>query len=411
MAGNEITMNPIITYITVDLTANNNFDYVRAVQGDTQSRYVHITLLDSQKPYSLSNVEAVLRGTKTDGLPIFNHCGISDNNEIIVELTSQLLASSGIGKYEIALYSINNENDVLTSFPFNVYVSPASFDPKAITSTGEFTELANVIKNIEVINQNVSDAMTASDNAKTSASNALKSEETALEYANESKTSATQSENFSKLSQSWAEGNTGTRDGEDSNNSKYHSEQSSIFAMNAKKSEINAASSETTSIEKSNEASASASTATQKASDASNSAQESKSYAIGTNNTFRENDMVDNSKYYYEQIKGISEGLNGAILPMGTITFSQLQNQSKVSGYMYNISDSFVTDETFKEGAGYTYSAGTNVYYTADGYWDCLAGIPVTRSSIGLENAVIEIISNEEPESQEIGDYWLFEYE
>ena len=66
---------------------------------------------------------------------------------------------------------------------------------------------------------------------------------------------------------------------------------------------------------------------------------------------------------------------------MGTITFaelSELAQEMKKSGYMYNISDSFTTDDSFKDGPSYVYPAGTNVYYTADGYWDCLAGTFLT---------------------------------
>ena len=44
-------------------------------------------------------------------------------------------------------------------------------------------------------------------------------------------------------------------------------------------------------------------------------------------------------------------------------------------GHMYNITDAFVSDERFKDGAGYSYPAGTNVYWTKDGKWDCISGV------------------------------------
>ena len=59
---------------------------------------------------------------------------------------------------------------------------------------------------------------------------------------------------------------------------------------------------------------------------------------------------------------------------MGTISFSELSEVEKATGYVYNISDNFVTNNTFREGDGKPYTAGTNVYYTADGYWDCFGG-------------------------------------
>lgn len=127
-----------------------------------------------------------------------------------------------------------------------------------------------------------------------------------------------------------------------------------------------------------NSAFQSATLASEKAAEMTDYADQSKSYAVGTGDVYRDGDSSDNAKYYYEQARNISEGLKGALLPMGTITFSQLESQSKVAGYMYNISDEFTTTANFKEGSGHTYPIGTNVYYTADGYWDCLAGTPVT---------------------------------
>ena len=59
---------------------------------------------------------------------------------------------------------------------------------------------------------------------------------------------------------------------------------------------------------------------------------------------------------------------------MGTVSFAELANVEKATGYVYNIHDDFVTDESFREGVGKSYAAGTNVYFTANGAWDCLGG-------------------------------------
>lgn len=156
----------------------------------------------------------------------------------------------------------------------------------------------------------------------------------------------------------------------------------SAYASNAKASANTANTHATTASTKASEAATSANTASVKANSASASASLAESYAVGGTGT-RENEDVDNAKYYKEQAERISQGLSGALIPMGTITYSQLAYQTKQAGYMYNISDSFTTDNTFKEGAGYTYAAGTNVYYTADGYWDCIAGTNV----VGVKGA------------------------
>lgn len=103
---------------------------------------------------------------------------------------------------------------------------------------------------------------------------------------------------------------------------------------------------------------------------AQTSAENALQYATGSTNS---------SKYYYEQVKGISEGISGAIQPHGTLKFTELPLLEDVGvGWMYNISDEFVTTSDFTEGAGVTEPAGSNVYKTADGKWDILAGTPVT---------------------------------
>lgn len=151
----------------------------------------------------------------------------------------------------------------------------------------------------------------------------------------------------------------------------------SAKATAASNSATAAAGSASTASTKATAASNSAAAATASADDAEDYSLLSESYAHG-NTGARENEDVDNAKYYYEQAVRISQGLEGSLLPMGTITFAQLATSPKQAGYMYNISDAFTTDSTFKEGAEHDYPAGTNVYYTADGYWDCLAGIIVT---------------------------------
>ena len=84
-------LNPIIQYMTLDLATTNNFDFVKAVQGDNETRYLYITLLNDSVPYELNCDSIVLRGTKPDGTGVFHYCTLSENGEVIVELTEQML--------------------------------------------------------------------------------------------------------------------------------------------------------------------------------------------------------------------------------------------------------------------------------------------------------------------------------
>ena len=125
---------------------------------------------------------------------------------------------------------------------------------------------------------------------------------------------------------------------------------------------------------------------------AQNYATLAQSYAIGGTGK-RENEDIDNAQHYseeaqnyYEQAKKISESFSGALRPMGTVTFANLPALSNASeGDMYNISDQFTTNANFKEGSELVIPAGSNVYKTADGKWDILAGTPVTGVKGGAE--------------------------
>lgn len=274
-------MNPIIIEKTIDLSSNNNFDYIRAIQGDDKTRYVHITLLDNQVPYELSNIEPVLRGTKPDGHTIFNHCEISENNEIIVELDSQILAHAGKSEYEIALYGTDELNECLTSFPFILYISPAKFDPGDVISSDEFKELTSIIKNVGVINKSV-------ENAEKAAKSSLDSANKALEYSNDSKQYAEDSKSYSNDSEQY------------SINSSNYADQSLEYANDSKSSSELSEQMATNSSNYADQSLEYAEYSEQKSVDSANSALLSKSYANGDTG-IRENENNDNAKFYAEQ--------------------------------------------------------------------------------------------------------------
>lgn len=84
---------------------------------------------------------------------------------------------------------------------------------------------------------------------------------------------------------------------------------------------------------------------------------------------------MDNANEYAKEAKAAASSITGALKPKGTIAFKDLPELSTTDvGAMYNISDEFVSTDSFKDGGGITYPAGTNIYKTEDGMWDCLAG-------------------------------------
>lgn len=94
-------------------------------------------------------------------------------------------------------------------------------------------------------------------------------------------------------------------------------------------------------------------------------------------NTYKDNakTYMDNANAYAKEAKTAASSITGALKPKGTIRFAELPALSTIAaGDMYNISDEFISTDSFKDGGDITYPAGTNVYKTEDGMWDCLAG-------------------------------------
>lgn len=112
---------------------------------------------------------------------------------------------------------------------------------------------------------------------------------------------------------------------------------------------------------------------------ADNAVESATAAATSANNasTYKDNakTYMDNANEYAKEAKAAASSITGALKPKGTIAFKDLPNLSTTdTGAMYNISDEFVSTDNFKDGGEITYPAGTNIYKTEDGMWDCLAG-------------------------------------
>lgn len=285
-------------------------------------------------------------------------------------------------------------------------------DMSALITQYEFEDSATIAFSVDstgkisasVKNGSITDAMLETGYLAKITAQATKAES----MANSATTSSNSAYDNAKLSQSYAIGGAGVRDGEDTDNSKYYSEQASKSATtsansastastkaseaassassasasatksatsesNASKSASSAATSESTASTKASEAASSATSAGNSASTATSKA------AAASTSASNAATSEANAKKYYEQAKAISESFSGALRPMGTVTFANLPSVGSASaGDMYNISDEFVTTSDFVEGAGITEPAGSNVYKTGAGKWDVLSGSPVT---------------------------------
>lgn len=242
----------------------------------------------------------------------------------------------------------------------------------AIVKDGSITEDKLRPDYLADIKIEVSKAQNSATAAETSEKNAKASET----EAKESETNAKASETAAKISETNAKSSeTAAKSSE--TNAATSETNAKTSEDNAKTSETDAASSATAAEKSETNAAKSETSAENSATSAEESADLAKSYAVGTDGEVRENDSTDNAKYYYEQAKHISQGMNG-LIPMGTVTFENLPTDDIIKNAMYNISNDFTSDDRFLDGGGIVYGAGSNVYYTVNGKWDVLAASAVT---------------------------------
>lgn len=380
---------------TIDINVDfydKKYILINAKQNDKNSRFLSVTCYNHGVLYPVNSSEhaAYIRYKKPDEHSVFNFCEINRYGKIIVELTEQMLVVDGIGYADLVIINkgsakveadtgkiVVEDSGILSTMTFCIDVSETAVENSDLESKYEFNLLNT------------------------------KLEEYWADY-----------EEVVQTAKSWAVGNTGIRDGENTDNAKYYAQQSSnsanssslsatsasTSASKTKEYEVNALKSEQNAQTymnnaklymenaKMSEENASTSAAGAEASENaaegySINAQQSMNSAAGSATSASAS--ATEAYNYYRQTEAITNGLNGAFLPMGTITYAELailkESGTVGAGYLYNISDNFTTDDTFKTGAGKAYNAGTNVYYTADGAWDCLAGATVTGVKGGAE--------------------------
>lgn len=329
-----------ITYrITLDGFKNG---IQRQLQGfetaDNMSRRIEINLVSGGDTYEIPSDHVVaLMYVTTPGCeePSVNECTIR-NNTIVYDV--EPIVTEGITEMQVKLIetTLDGASSVLMAPKFVVEVTDSNASDSGAEQTTTFTALENAIaRAMEVYNKRLLHIEVDDD-----CTIRIYCADGQV-YVNDSIKKAAFDTTYT-LARSYVVGGTGIREGEDTDNAKYYNERSQK-AVNL--SEASAVS-------------------------ASTSAQDAKQYAYGER---------DSAKYYFEQARRISESFSGALRPMGTISYKNLPSlEEAVAGDMYNMAEQFTTDDSFKEGAGYEVPVGSNIYKTEDGYWDILAGSPVT---------------------------------
>ena len=187
-----------MTNINVDF-CEKKYILVNAKQLDKSSRFLLVTCYNHGELYTIceSHHSVYIRYKKADGYSVLNQC-IIDKGKVIVELTEQMLATSGIcyadliivegGSAEFdpdtgAMIAINGSS-ILSTMTFHIDVSEVPVESSDIESNYDFDVLNEALDELNANYQNVI-----------------------------------------KTARSWAVGGTDTRENEDTNNAKFWAEE------------------------------------------------------------------------------------------------------------------------------------------------------------------------------------------
>lgn len=235
--------------MALQITTNINVDFydkeylmINAKQYDDVSRWICITCYDNGKLFNISASQhtAYIRYRKADGHGVLNTCRINNKGEVLVELTEQMLSASGVCYVDLIIVEkgsakINIDtgevitidgSPIISTMAFCVNVYEASFDNSLVESSDEFDALNDALKTANAEYQEV--IQLAKSYAIGDANDIRENED----FDN--------SKYYSQLSKSYAIGGSGVRAGENTDNSKYYSEQANASASNADESESKA---------------------------------------------------------------------------------------------------------------------------------------------------------------------------
>ena len=359
---------------------NKKYILINAKQYDKKSRFLEVTCYNRGQVMSINAGEhaAYIRYRQADENGVFNECQIDRKGKILVELTEQMLVADGICMADFVLV---NKGDakidvdtgevlyidnacILSSMVFHIDVTEVPIDNHDIESSYEYNGLNTALEKAEaeykeVIqlsksyaignadgireNENYDNAKYYYEQALNSADNAKNSEDAAYTYMGQTKNYRNSAETYKNDAYIYM------TNAETYKNSALESKNASQTSeINAKTSEDNAKISET-------------------------NASKSETNALSYKETIENinNNIIDSINTL------ASNGNIGSFIFIGTVTFEELISLSddrKATGYVYCVTNDFVTNNSFVNGIGLSYTAGTNVYYTVDGYWNCLGG-------------------------------------
>lgn len=138
-----------IKKIKIDID-KKSLETIPSVQYDSNTRFLHISLVNNSLPLDLTGCSVKIAAIKPDDTVIFNNCTIVDAKQGLVEaeLTEQINAVPGQVECELKIYTANG---VLTTKTLDINVTASTTESKVITSTNEFKALTDALKIVQGI--------------------------------------------------------------------------------------------------------------------------------------------------------------------------------------------------------------------------------------------------------------------
>lgn len=145
---------------------------------DKNSRYITVSLTYKGKEYQISGdtIKARIKWLKPDKKAVFNDCAINSDNTITIDLTEQMLITSGVAKATLSLYDINTDQ-VLSTTSFNAIVEADAVPDDTILSSDEYNSLHNEFKRLNNKVEELDKTVTEHENIREKNEDSRKSNE------------------------------------------------------------------------------------------------------------------------------------------------------------------------------------------------------------------------------------------
>lgn len=135
----------MITDVQIDLYGETQRYLASAKQGDRASRYLRVQLMNNGNEFQIPDgVRLIANIKKPDGKFCYNECSTEDNR-VMVQLTSQALAAAGTAYCDIEIRTSTGAF-ILSSAAFTIEIEPSMRDEDAILSTNEITALESQVQ-------------------------------------------------------------------------------------------------------------------------------------------------------------------------------------------------------------------------------------------------------------------------